>query len=72
MEVKNNVFAKYGIDRCDSSKGIFILSTNPSDEDLNHPVHIQQSTLNEVDDNFLAFVHRPSLGKINPTDCVGE
>ena len=72
MNVKNTDFAKYGADRCKPEKGVFVFSTNPSIQDLNHPVHVAAASLHDVDKEYLAFVHRPSLGPINPSDCVGE
>ena len=72
MEVKNTIFVNYGKDRCQSKKGTFIFSTNPGDEDLNHPIHVEGAKLIKVSKEYLTFLHRPSLGKINPSDCVGE
>ncbi|MEE6507574.1 hypothetical protein FKM82_026763 [Ascaphus truei] len=44
--------------------------TNPLNEDLQHPIHV--STIQTVDssEEQKIFIHRPDVGKVNPSDCV--
>ncbi|KAK2830693.1 hypothetical protein Q5P01_018624 [Channa striata] len=54
---------------CSSETNIMFL-TNPENEDLQHPVHVSGIQLIDSTENAKVFVHRPNLGKVNPSDCV--
>ncbi|XP_026145815.1 PKHD1 like 1, tandem duplicate 1 isoform X2 [Carassius auratus] len=48
----------------------YMFMTNPGNEDLQHPISVERiSKINSTEDS-LAFIHRPDLGKVNPSDCV--
>ncbi|XP_056153970.1 fibrocystin-L-like [Lampris incognitus] len=54
---------------CSSQTNVMFI-TNPSNEDLQHPIHVQGLTLIDSTEGAKVFVHRPDLGKVNPADCV--
>ncbi|CAK8682970.1 unnamed protein product [Clavelina lepadiformis] len=47
-----------------------IFFTNPGNEDIFHPTYLRNIVLSNVDDDSKVYYARPSLGKINPSDCV--
>uniref|UniRef100_H2YFZ9 G8 domain-containing protein n=1 Tax=Ciona savignyi TaxID=51511 RepID=H2YFZ9_CIOSA len=47
-----------------------IFWTNPANEDIYHPTHLANVTLSNVEEASKLRLDRPSLGKINPSDCV--
>uniref|UniRef100_H2XU86 Uncharacterized protein n=1 Tax=Ciona intestinalis TaxID=7719 RepID=H2XU86_CIOIN len=47
-----------------------VMWTNPSNEDAVHPTILSQTSLINVEEASKVFIDRPSLGKINPADCV--
>ncbi|XP_066278772.1 fibrocystin-L-like [Branchiostoma lanceolatum] len=47
-----------------------VLMTNPGTEDALHPTKLSGITLYDVAEKNKVFFLRPSLGKINPADCV--
>uniref|UniRef100_A0A8C1B8X1 PKHD1 like 1, tandem duplicate 2 n=1 Tax=Cyprinus carpio carpio TaxID=630221 RepID=A0A8C1B8X1_CYPCA len=48
----------------------YMFMTNPGNEDLQHPISVERiSKINSTEDS-LAFIHRPDLSKVNPSDCV--
>ncbi|CAF0939901.1 unnamed protein product, partial [Brachionus calyciflorus] len=68
MIVDNNTFAHFGT-QCNGEKD-FVFSTNKKNDDGHHPIVIQNSKLFDVDLNSKIWIHRPNIGKINPSDCV--
>uniref|UniRef100_W5M5C1 PKHD1 like 1 n=1 Tax=Lepisosteus oculatus TaxID=7918 RepID=W5M5C1_LEPOC len=44
--------------------------TNPGNEDLQHPVHVQGLRMVDYMETAKVFIHRPDLSKVNPSDCV--
>uniref|UniRef100_W5KUJ5 PKHD1 like 1, tandem duplicate 2 n=1 Tax=Astyanax mexicanus TaxID=7994 RepID=W5KUJ5_ASTMX len=53
-----------------SSQTNFMFLTNPENEDLHHPIYVQRITKSDCTENAQAFIHRPNVGKVNPSDCV--
>uniref|UniRef100_A0A3B4AFD8 Uncharacterized protein n=1 Tax=Periophthalmus magnuspinnatus TaxID=409849 RepID=A0A3B4AFD8_9GOBI len=54
---------------CSGEKNSMFI-TNTMNEDLQHPVHVSRiRTIDSSEDNKV-FIHRASLGKVNPSDCV--
>ncbi|XP_076825620.1 fibrocystin-L-like isoform X2 [Clavelina lepadiformis] len=47
-----------------------VFFTNPSNEDIFHPTYLRNIVLSNVDDDSKVYYARPSLGLINPSDCV--
>ncbi|XP_076824499.1 fibrocystin-L-like isoform X2 [Clavelina lepadiformis] len=47
-----------------------IFFTNPSNEDIFHPTYLRNIVLSNVDEDSKVYYARPSIGKINPSDCV--
>ena len=67
-------FANFG--RC-STREDRVLMTKSSSHDANHPVHLSnvadhryETGGKEIEPRYKVFVHPPSLGKVNPADCV--
>ncbi|XP_057684607.1 fibrocystin-L-like [Corythoichthys intestinalis] len=68
MEVANSTFVGFR-STCSGQNNVMFM-TNPSNEDLQHPVHVWGlTTINSTKDAYV-FIHRPDLGKVNPADCV--
>jgi len=53
-----------------NSKRDVVFMSNPVSEDCQHPIYVSNITLINTDSNSLYFNHRPSLGSVNPSDCV--
>nr|CAB3264911.1 fibrocystin-L-like [Phallusia mammillata] len=47
-----------------------VFFTNPSNEDAFHPTYLKAITLVDVEQESKVLLDRPSLGKVNPSDCV--
>uniref|UniRef100_A0A3Q3JRM8 Polycystic kidney and hepatic disease 1 (autosomal recessive)-like 1 n=1 Tax=Monopterus albus TaxID=43700 RepID=A0A3Q3JRM8_MONAL len=54
---------------CSSETNVMFIS-NPQSEDLQHPVQVSGIRVFDSTENAQVFVHRPDLGKVNPSDCV--
>ncbi|XP_043073568.1 PKHD1 like 1, tandem duplicate 1 [Puntigrus tetrazona] len=68
MTVSDTTFV--GFKSVCSTERNFMFMTNPGNEDLQHPISVERiSQINSTEDS-LAFIHRPDLGKVNPSDCV--
>ena len=67
MYVRNSTFANYGTD-CAKHSSVF--RTQPGDEDFNFPVIASGVKYVNVSEDHYVFWDRPSLGKVNPSDCV--
>ncbi|XP_051729532.1 LOW QUALITY PROTEIN: fibrocystin-L-like [Ctenopharyngodon idella] len=48
----------------------YMFMTNPGNEDLQHPISVERIAKINSTEDALAFIHRPDLGKVNPSDCV--
>ncbi|XP_044027924.1 LOW QUALITY PROTEIN: PKHD1 like 1, tandem duplicate 1 [Siniperca chuatsi] len=53
-----------------SSETNFMFITNPLNEDLQHPVQVSGINIIDSTEEAKVFIHRPDLGKVNPSDCV--
>ncbi|KAJ8026384.1 Fibrocystin-L [Holothuria leucospilota] len=60
-------FAEYG-EAC--GRRNVIIMTNPASGDASHPIHLQSIHLLNVLKKCYLVIHRPSLGLVNPSDCV--
>ena len=75
-EINQVTFANFHM-RC-GNKLDTVLRTHPGSDDANHPIHLSQITFvsdmqsyqSSVNSEGKLFVQMPSLGKINPADCV--
>ena len=74
-EMKQVTFANFH-EQC-PGKVDTVLMTSPLSEDANHPVHMSDITFvsdnrfeSSVTSDAKLFVHRPNLGRVNPSDCV--
>ncbi|XP_077992871.1 fibrocystin-L-like [Glandiceps talaboti] len=47
-----------------------VFMTNPSNGDAMHPMVVQGLEFYDVDEDSKLFIHAPSLGFVNPADCV--
>lgn len=68
MIIKNVTFAHFESNSCNQPDTVFINSVK--NDDGQHPIQISESHLFNVDNSSKVFLHRPNLGKINPSDCV--
>ncbi|KAM6899772.1 PKHD1 like 1, tandem duplicate 1 [Xenentodon cancila] len=68
MTVTDTTFVNFR-DVCSGERN-FAFMTNPLNEDLQHPVQVSGIKLVDSLDENKAFIHRPDLGKVNPSDCV--
>ncbi|CAH1789358.1 unnamed protein product [Owenia fusiformis] len=68
VDVDGVTFANFGVNSCGQRD--VVISTNPKNPDAQHPIYISNAVLVNVDDDSKVFIHRPSLGQINPSDCV--
>ncbi|XP_043923025.1 fibrocystin-L-like [Protopterus annectens] len=68
MTVKNSVFVGYR-NVCSSETNVMFM-TNPANDDLQHPIHVDTLQLVNSTERAKVFIHRPDLSKVNPSDCV--
>ncbi|XP_058475058.1 PKHD1 like 1, tandem duplicate 1 [Solea solea] len=68
MTVKDTMFV--GFKNVCSSETNFMFMTNPSNEDLQHPVQVSGIQMFDSTEGAQLFIHRPDVGKANPSDCV--
>ncbi|XP_037651430.1 PKHD1 like 1, tandem duplicate 1 [Sebastes umbrosus] len=68
MKVMDTTFVGFR-DVC-SSEMNFMFLTNPINEDLQHPVQVSGITQVDSTEEARVFIHRPDVGKANPSDCV--
>ena len=69
MIMRDTTFAKYqGEDSC--GKKHVAVRTNPDYEDMQMPVIASGITFVDVDEANKVFFDEPSLGAVNPSDCV--
>ncbi|XP_030644362.1 PKHD1 like 1, tandem duplicate 1 [Chanos chanos] len=48
----------------------YMFFTNPKNEDLQHPVNVEQITMVDSTEEAKVFIHRPDVRLANPSDCV--
>ncbi|XP_051526679.1 fibrocystin-L-like [Myxocyprinus asiaticus] len=53
-----------------STERNYMFMTNPGNEDLQHPISVQRISKINSTEEALAYIHRPDLSKVNPSDCV--
>ncbi|XP_026156055.1 fibrocystin-L-like [Mastacembelus armatus] len=68
MVVKDTTFVNFR-DVCSSETNVMFI-TNPLNEDLQHPVQVSGIQMIDSTENAQVFIHRPDLGKVNPSNCV--
>uniref|UniRef100_A0A8C4N397 Polycystic kidney and hepatic disease 1 (autosomal recessive)-like 1 n=1 Tax=Eptatretus burgeri TaxID=7764 RepID=A0A8C4N397_EPTBU len=68
MYVSDTILTGFG-EICSGQRDIAFM-TNPLNEDLQHPIHVQRLRWHGTSDRNKVFIHRPSLSKVNPSDCV--
>ena len=71
-------FTNFGC-QCGNRKDVVIM-TSPNSQDANHPVQLDNVVFesdgqftngsDKINNDYKVFVHKPSLGKVNPSDCV--
>ena len=68
--VTNLTFMNFEL-HCNDNKRDVLFITNPSSEDANHPVYLRDITESgSTNGSLKVFIHPPSIGSINPSDCV--
>ncbi|KAK9957826.1 hypothetical protein ABG768_012036 [Culter alburnus] len=68
MTVSDTTFV--GFKSVCSTETNYMFMTNPGNEDLQHPISVERIVKINSTEDALAFIHRPDLGKVNPSDCV--
>jgi len=68
LTVKNVTFANFNNKKCNIRD--YVLSTNPNNNDGQHPVTFEQILIDDVDISSKIWIHRPNLATINPSQCV--
>ena len=69
--ISDVTFANFQSRPCGRVQNDTVIITNPQSEDANHPVHFRSiSYVGEINSYSRVFVQRPSLGRVNPSDCV--
>ncbi|XP_065804470.1 fibrocystin-L [Labrus bergylta] len=68
MTVEDTTFVNFQ-SVCSGEANIMFM-TNTENEDLHHPVHVSRITTVDSMEDYKVFIHRASLKKINPSDCV--
>ena len=66
--VTNSTFAHFGT-TCDNGNDV-IFSTSLHNDDGQLPLQVDSLSLYDVKNESKIWIHRPNLGKINPSDCV--
>ncbi|XP_069076730.1 fibrocystin-L-like isoform X2 [Pleurodeles waltl] len=68
MTVEDSLFV--GFKNVCSVETNVMFMTNPLNEDLQHPVHVSGIQMADTANEAKIFIHRPDVGKANPSDCV--
>ncbi|NP_001123871.1 PKHD1 like 1, tandem duplicate 2 isoform 1 precursor [Danio rerio] len=68
MTISDTTFI--GFQNVCSTERNYMFMTNPGNEDLQHPISVERITMINSTEDSLAFIHRPDLSKVNPSDCV--
>ncbi|XP_038045747.1 fibrocystin-L-like [Patiria miniata] len=66
-ELKNVAFRGFGT-HC--GKTDVAIMTNPGSQNAQHPLTTSGITMEDVADGQRLYIHHPSIGKVNPADCV--
>ncbi|CBY18098.1 unnamed protein product [Oikopleura dioica] len=65
----NNMFTDYGDDST-CGRGSVIIQPNPKALDITHSFDFSETTLVNVDSDYITKFKRPNLGDVNLADCV--
>ncbi|XP_048215228.1 fibrocystin-L isoform X1 [Perognathus longimembris pacificus] len=68
LDVSGSTFV--GFKNVCSGESNVIFITNPLNEDLQHPIHVEKIQLVDSTEQSKIFIHRPDISKVNPSDCV--
>ncbi|CAM4636768.1 unnamed protein product [Leuciscus chuanchicus] len=68
MTVSDTTFV--GFKNVCSTETNYMFMTNPGNEDLQHPISVERIAKINSTEDALAYIHRPDLRKVNPSDCV--
>ncbi|XP_069478234.1 fibrocystin-L [Ambystoma mexicanum] len=68
MTVEDSTFIGFK-NICSGERSVMFM-TNPLNEDLQHPVHVSAIRMFDTANESKVFIHRPDVGKANPSDCV--
>ncbi|XP_078542271.1 fibrocystin-L [Lissotriton helveticus] len=68
MTVEDSLFVGFK-NVCSGETNVMFI-TNPLNEDLQHPVHVSGIQMVDTANEAKIFIHRPDVGKANPSDCV--
>ncbi|XP_056106662.1 fibrocystin-L-like [Rhinichthys klamathensis goyatoka] len=68
MTVSDTTFV--GFKSVCSKETNYMFMTNPGNEDLQHSISVERIAKINCTEDALAYIHRPDLGKVNPSDCV--
>ncbi|XP_053571903.1 fibrocystin-L [Bombina bombina] len=68
MKVEDTTFVGFR-NVCSGETNVMFM-TNPLNEDLQHPIHVSGINIVNSSEKQKIFIHRPDLGKVNPSDCV--
>nr|XP_026692211.1 fibrocystin-L-like isoform X4 [Ciona intestinalis] len=69
MEISETTFVNFDDKQCTRDRHTAFM-TNPAGEDYMHPIYAEKLHFVNSSPDSRIFIHRPSLGKINPSDCV--
>ena len=69
LTIMNNITFAYFDTNCKGSQDVCIATSNHN-EDLQHPINIQNSRLFFVNNNSKVWIHRPNISTINPSQCI--
>ncbi|CAF0710276.1 unnamed protein product [Brachionus calyciflorus] len=68
MLVDNCTFVHFK-SQCDSERD-YVISTNKNNDDGQHPIVLKNIKYLDVEHEAKIWIHRPNIGKINPSDCI--
>ncbi|KPP78019.1 fibrocystin-L-like, partial [Scleropages formosus] len=68
LTVTDTVFVGFGY-ICPKQISVMFM-TDPNNEDLQHPVHVERITIANSTEDAKVFIHRPDVRLVNPSDCV--
>jgi len=69
MRAKNITFVHFK-EQCNGAHRDYAIATNKKNDDGQHQVFFKSISLIDVDIGSKVFIHRPNIGKINPSDCI--
>ncbi|KAM4704928.1 fibrocystin-L [Rhinophrynus dorsalis] len=68
MTVEDTTFVGYK-NVCSGESNVMFM-TSPTNDDLQHPIHVSGIRTSDSSEDQKIFIHRPDLTKVNPSDCV--